>query len=64
MKINVSISPDLVALMAAEVKAGQKAVSTTMAQAGASLKSAWRVQITGALDQTSAAASRLLRPLG
>ena len=48
MKINVSISPDLVALMAAEVKAGQKAVSTTMAQAGASLKSAWRVQITGA----------------
>jgi len=48
MKINVSISPDLVALMAAEVKAGQKAVSTTMAEAGASLKSAWRTQITGA----------------
>ena len=48
MKIKVSISPDLVALMAAEVKAGQKAVSTTMAEAGASLKSAWRTQITGA----------------
>ena len=48
MKINVSISHDLVALMAAEVKAGQKAVSTTMAEAGASLKSAWRTQITGA----------------
>ena len=48
MKIKVSISPDLVALMAAEVKAGQKAVSTTMTQAGAGLKSAWRTQITGA----------------
>jgi len=48
MKIGVKISPDIVALMAAEVKAGQKAVSTTMAEAGASLKSAWRVQITGA----------------
>ena len=48
MKIGVKISPDIVALMAAEVKAGQKAVSTTMAEAGASLKSAWRTQITGA----------------
>jgi hypothetical protein len=48
MKLNVSISPDLVALMRAEVAAGQKAVSTTMTQAGASLKSSWRAQITGA----------------
>ena len=48
MKINVSFTPDLVALMRAEVAAGQKAVSTTMAQAGASLKTAWRGQITGA----------------
>ena len=48
MKLNISFSPDLVALMRTEVAAGQKAVSTTMAQAGASLKSAWRAQITGA----------------
>ena len=48
MKLNVSFTPDLVALMRAEVAAGQKAVSTTMAQAGTSLKAAWRGQITGA----------------
>ena len=48
MKLDVSFSPDLVALMRAEVAAGQKAVSTTMAQAGASLKLAWRTQITSA----------------
>ena len=48
MKIDVQIAPDIVALMRAEVAAGQKAVSLTMAQAGASLKSAWRGQITGA----------------
>ena len=48
MKLNVSFTPDLVALMQAEVAAGQKAVSTTMSQAGASLKLAWRGQITGA----------------
>jgi len=48
MKIDVKFAPDIVALMRAEVAAGQKAVSTTMAQAGASLKSAWRTQITGA----------------
>ena len=48
MRIDVKIAPDIVALMRAEVAAGQKAVSTTMAEAGASLKSAWRTQITGA----------------
>ena len=48
MRLNVSFSPDLMALMRAVVAAGQKAVSTTMAQAGISLKSAWRAQITGA----------------
>ena len=48
MKLNVSFTPDLVAMMRAEVAAGQKAVSTTMAQAGTSLKAAWRGQITGA----------------
>jgi len=48
MRIDVKFAPDIVALMRAEVAAGQKAVSTTMAQAGAGLKSAWRTQITGA----------------
>ncbi len=48
MKLQVSFTPDLVALMRAEVAAGQKAVSTTMNQAGIGLKSAWRAQITGA----------------
>ena len=48
MKLDVSFTPDIVALMRAEVAAGQKAVSTTMAQAGASLKLAWRTQITSA----------------
>ena len=48
MKIRVDVAPDLVALLRQEVKAGQKAVSATMAQAGSSMKSAWRAQITGA----------------
>ncbi len=48
MKLQVSFTPDLVALMRAEVAAGQKAVSMTMNQAGLGLKSAWRSQITGA----------------
>lgn len=48
MKISVDITPDLVAMMRAEVAAGQKAVTVTMAEAGAGLKSAWRGQITGA----------------
>ena len=48
MKLNVSFTPDLVALMRAEVAAGQRAVSVTMAQAGSTLKSSWRSQITGA----------------
>ena len=43
----ISFSPDLVALRRAEVATGQKAVSTTMARAGAGLKFAWRGQITG-----------------
>jgi hypothetical protein len=48
MKLNISFTPDLMALMRAEVAAGQKAVSTTMTEAGVSLKSAWRGQITSA----------------
>jgi hypothetical protein len=48
MKIKLDLAPDLVAAMAAEIKAGEKAVSTAMREAGTGLKSAWRAQITGA----------------
>jgi hypothetical protein len=48
MKLNLDISPDLVAVMAAEISAGEKAVSAAMREAGAGLKAAWRGQITGA----------------
>ena len=48
MKLGLNITPDLVAVMAAEVKAGEKAVSAAMREAGTDLKSAWRGQITQA----------------
>ena len=48
MKFKLDISPDLAALMQAEIAAGEKAVTTAMREAGTSLKSAWRAQITGA----------------
>ena len=48
MKLNLDISPDLVAVMAAEISAGEKAVTAAMRDAGAGLKAAWRGQITGA----------------
>ena len=48
MKLKLDITPDLVATMAAEVKAGEKAVTAAMREAGTDLKSAWRGQITGA----------------
>ena len=48
MKLNLDISPDLVAVMAAEIKAGERAVSAAMREAGNDLKSAWRGQITQA----------------
>lgn len=48
MKLNLGITPDLVAMMAAEIKAGEKAVSAAMREAGTDLKSAWRGQITQA----------------
>ena len=47
MKLKLEISPDLVALMRAEIAAGEKAVSAAMRSAGTDLKSAWRAQITG-----------------
>jgi len=48
MKLKLDITPDLVAAMAAEVKAGEKAVTASMREAGTGLKSSWRMQITGA----------------
>ena len=48
MKLRLDIMPDLVAAMAAEVKAGEKAVTAAMREAGTGLKSSWRTQITGA----------------
>lgn len=48
MKLGIDITPDLIAVMAAEIQAGEKAVSAAMRDAGTSLKSAWRGQITQA----------------
>ena len=48
MKLKLDITPDIVAMMAAEVAAGERAVTVAMREAGAGLKSAWRAQITGA----------------
>jgi len=48
MKLKLNITPDIVAVMAAEVAAGERAVSAAMREAGTDLKTAWRAQITGA----------------
>ncbi|WP_296643871.1 DUF6441 family protein [Roseinatronobacter sp.] len=48
MKLKVAFTPDLAALMQAEITAGEKAVSATMREAGTALKSDWRGQITRA----------------
>ena len=48
MKLKLDITPDLVAMMAAEIKAGERAVTTATREAGNNVKSAWRAQITGA----------------
>jgi hypothetical protein len=48
VKLKLDIRPDLVAMMAAEIAAGERAVTAAMRQAGAGLKGAWRGQIVGA----------------
>ncbi len=48
MRLKLDISPDLAAMMAAEIAAGERAVTTAVREAGTSLKTAWRGQITGA----------------
>jgi len=46
MKLTVDFSPDLVALLEQEIKAGERAVTSAMKSAGAELKQDWREQIT------------------
>ena len=48
MKLKLEISPDIVALMQAEIAAGERAVTAAIREAGTGLKSAWRGQIIGA----------------
>lgn len=48
MKLSLDITPDLVAVMGTEIKAGEKAVSAAMREAGSGLKNAWRGQIAQA----------------
>jgi hypothetical protein len=48
MKLKLDITPDLAAMMAAEIAAGERAVTAAVREAGTSLKTAWRGQITGA----------------
>ena len=48
MRLGISIVGDIARIMEAETRAGEKAVSAAMREAGTGLKTAWRVQITGA----------------
>jgi hypothetical protein len=48
MKLKLAIDPDLVAMMQAEITAGELAVSAAILEASSGLKSDWRREITGA----------------
>ncbi len=48
LKLRAEIDGDIAAMMAAEVAAGERAVSSAMRTAGEGLKASWRGQITGA----------------
>jgi uncharacterized protein DUF6441 len=48
VKLKLDIRPDLAAMMAAEIAAGERAVTAAMREAGTGLKLAWRGQIVGA----------------
>ena len=48
MKLKLAIDLDIVAMMAAEVAAAERAATADIREAGTGLKSAWRLQITGA----------------
>ena len=57
-RLRLDITPDLAAAMAAEIAAGEKAVSAALREAAADLKTAWRAQIT-----TSGLGPRLARTI-
>jgi hypothetical protein len=48
MKLKLDIDPDIVAMMAAEIAAGELAVAAAIREAGTGLQAGWRGQITGA----------------
>lgn len=48
MKLKLDITPDIVAIVTAEIADGERAVTAAVREAGTSLKTAWRTQITGA----------------
>jgi hypothetical protein len=48
VKLDLSVTGDIITAMRAEILAGEKAVTTAMRVAGAGLKSDWRAQITRA----------------
>ena len=48
MKLDLSVTGDIITAMRAEILAGEKAVTAAMRAAGSSLKSDWRAQITRA----------------
>jgi hypothetical protein len=48
MKLRLDIDPDLVAMMAAEIAAGERAVTAAIREAATGLQAGWRGQITGA----------------
>ena len=48
MKLKLDVTPDLVAMMAAEIAAGERAVTAAVREAASGLKLGWRGQITGA----------------
>ena len=56
MKLKLDIDPDIVAMMAAEVAAGERAVTAAMRETGSGLKSAWRSRRWRAARATPSAA--------
>lgn len=48
MKLKLDVDPDIVAVMATKVAAGERAVTAAIHEAGTGLKPAWRFQITSA----------------
>ncbi|RBI69908.1 hypothetical protein DQW77_15160 [Roseovarius sp. TE539] len=48
MKLKLDVTPDLATMMAAEIAAGERAVTAAIREAGTGLRADWRRQITGA----------------